>query len=108
VLLLLSVALFQLFFLSVGLVISLLVRRVRNVTPYSMALVFGMYVLNAFGNMLGEDTFELLSPFRHFEPSYITSNGAYDPLILLSLVITVVSIAGSYLLYARRNIAAPV
>jgi ABC-2 type transport system permease protein len=108
VLLLLSVALFQLFFLSVGLVISLLVKRVRNVTPFSMALVFGMYVLNAFGNMLGEDTFELVSPFRHFEPSYITSNGAYDPLIVLSLVITLVSIAGSYLLYGRRNIAAPV
>jgi len=105
---LLSLALFQLFFLAVGLVISLLVKRVRSVTPYTMALVFGLYVLNAFGNMLGEDTFELLSPFRHFAPAYVATNGAYDPLILLSVAITLVSIAGSYLLYARRNIAAPV
>lgn len=108
VLLLLSIALFQLFFLGVGMVISLLVKRVRNVTPFSMGLVFGLYVLNAFGNMLGEDTFELLSPFRHFEPNYITSNGTYDPLVLLSIGITLVSIAGSYLLYRRRDIAAPV
>lgn len=107
-LLLLSIALFQFFFLAVGMVISLLVRRVRNVTPFAMALVFGMYVLNAFGNMLGEDTFELLSPFRHFEPNYITSQAAYDPLIWLSIVITAVAIVGSYLLYGRRNIAAPV
>lgn len=107
-LLLLSIALFQLFFLSVGMVISLLVRRVRNVTPFSMALVFGMYVLNAFGNMLGEDTFEMLSPFRHFEPNYITTNGAYDPLVILSVAITIASIAGSYWLYGRRNIPAPV
>lgn len=107
-LLLLSVAFFQLFFLSVGMVISLLVRRVRSVTPFSMGLVFGLYILNAFGNMLGEDTFELLSPFRHFEPNYITTNGAYDPLILLSISITVISITGSYLLYQRRDIPAPV
>jgi ABC-2 type transport system permease protein len=37
-LLLLSIAIFQLFFLSVGMLISLLVKRVRNVTPFSMAL----------------------------------------------------------------------
>ena len=73
-----------------------------------MALVFGLYILNAFGNMLGEDSFELLSPFRHFEPNYITTHAAYDPLVLLSVTIIVVSIAGSYLLYQRRNIPAPV
>lgn len=107
-LLLLSIALFQLFFLAVGMVISLMVRRVRNVTPFSMALVFGLYVLNAFGNMLGQDTFELLSPFRHFEPNYITTHAAYDPLVVLSIGITIAALVGSYLLYQRRNIAAPI
>jgi len=106
VLLLLSIALFQLFFLSVGMVISLLVKRVRNVTPFSMALVFGMYLLNAFGNMLGEDTLEIITPFKHFDANYIINNSAYDlPLVLLSVVIIIVSIVASYMLYARRNIA---
>ncbi len=36
VLLLVSIIIFQLFFLAVGLVISLLVKRVRSVTPYSL------------------------------------------------------------------------
>lgn len=107
-LLLLSMALFQLFFLTVGMVISLLVKRVRNVTPFSMGLVFGLYVLNAFGNMLGEDTFELLSPFRHFAPNYITAHAAYDPLAWLSVAFIIVSVVGSYLLYGRRDIPAPV
>jgi ABC-2 type transport system permease protein len=108
-LLLLSIAIFQLFFLSVGMLISLLVKRVRNVTPFSMALVFGMYLLNAFGNMLGEDTLEIITPFKHFDANYIINNAAYDlPLVLLSVVIIIVSIVGSYLLYARRNIASAV
>ncbi len=107
VMLLLSMALLQLFFLSVGMLISQLVKRVRSVTPYTMALVFGLYMLNAFGNMIGRDTFELLSPFRHFEPTHIVNQGRYDPLITLSVAITVVALIGSYVLYARRNIPAP-
>jgi ABC-2 type transport system permease protein len=106
--LLISLAVFQLFFLSVGLVVSLMVRRVRNVTPFSMALVFGLYILNAFGGMLGEESIELISPFKHFDPNYIIQNVGYDPLVFVSIAITVVSLIGSYLLYARRNIPAPV
>jgi len=95
---------FQLFFLTVGLLVSLIVRRVRSVTPYSMALAFGMYVLSAFGGMLGEDKLDIITPFKHFEPNYIVSNAAYDPLQLVSVVVIILSIAGSYVLYLRRDI----
>jgi len=105
ILLLASVALFQLVFLTVGVLISLLMKRVRSVTPYTMALVFGMYVLNAFGGLLGEETIELITPFKHFDPNYILGNAAYDlPLMLLSVVFILISVVGSYRLYARRNI----
>jgi ABC-2 type transport system permease protein len=108
-LLLLSIVPFQLFFLAVGLVVSLLVKRIRSVTSYAMALGFGMYVLSAFGDMLGESVLETITPFKHFEPHYIIQNGAYDlPLVLLSIAVIVVSIVGSYLLYTRRDIPAVV
>ena len=109
VLLLLSIVLFQLFFLSVGMVISLLVKRVRSVTPFSMALVFGLYILNAFGGMIGEDSLEILSPFRHFEANYIIKHAAYDlPLVSISVIVTIISVAGSYVLYQKRNIPSAV
>jgi len=109
ILLLLSVFVFQLFFLSVGLVISLLVRRVRSVTPYAMALGFGMYVLSAFGSMLGESKIENITPFKHFDAGYIVQNAAYNlPLVSISVAVILISLVGSYLLYARRNIPAPV
>ncbi|MGD2252325.1 MAG: ABC transporter permease subunit [Anaerolineales bacterium] len=108
-LLLLSAVVFQLFFLTVGVLISLLVKRVRSVTPFAMALAFGMYMMNAFGGMIGEDTLEVVSPFRHFEPNYILKNASYDlPLALLSVAAIVVSMAGSYVLYHRRNIRSAV
>ena len=108
-LLLLSIVVFQLFFFSVGLVISLLVKRVRSVTPYAMALGFGMYVLSVFGDMLGESTLELITPFKHFDPGYIVEHGAWNlPLVLISVVVIVIALVGSYLLYTRRDIPAVV
>jgi ABC-2 type transport system permease protein len=105
VLLLLSNVVFQLFFLTVGILISLLMKRVRSVTSVSMGLAFGMYVLSAFGGMLGEDSFDLITPFKHFEPNYIISNGGYDlPLVLISVAVIVISVVASYRLYLTRNI----
>lgn len=105
VLLLLSIVIFQLYFLSAGLVISLLVKRIRSVTPYSMALGFGMYVLSVFGDMLGESTLELITPFKHFEATYIIQHSAYNVrLVLISVVVIAVCLGGSYVLYNRRDI----
>jgi len=106
-LLLSSLILFQLVFLSVGLVVSLLVRRLRSVTPYSMALAFGSYVLAAFSGMLGDVALEKITPFKHFDPNYIIQHGALDtPLVMISVVVTILSLAGSYWLYLRRDIPA--
>jgi ABC-2 type transport system permease protein len=106
-LLLLGLFIFQLFFLSVGLVISLLVKRVRSVTPYSLGLGFGSYVLSAFSGMLGDVKLELITPFKHLDAAYIVRNAAYDtPLVLLNVTVTLVSLALSYWLYIRRDIPA--
>lgn len=104
VMLLTSIVLFQLFFLAAGLLISLLMKRVRSVTPLSMALAFGMYVVSAFGGMLGDDTIDIISPFKHFEPNAILTNAAYDPLVWISVVLILIAVPGSYFLYTRRNI----
>jgi ABC-2 type transport system permease protein len=106
-LLLLSIVIFQLFFLSVGLVISLLVKRVRSVTPYALGLGFGSYVLSAFSGVLGDVTLELLTPFKHLDAAYIVKHGAHNtPLVLLNVAVTLVSLAVSYWLYIRRDIPA--
>lgn len=108
-LLLFSMPAFQAFFLAVGMLISLLVKRVRSVTPFSMGLVFGLYILNAFGDMIGEEGLEILSPFQHFAPSYIVKHSTWNmPLVLISAAVTLLALAASYRLYARRNIASAV
>lgn len=109
VLLLASLFIFQWFFLSVGLIISLLVKRVRNVTPYALGLGFGMYALSAFSGIQGDVKLELITPFKHFDPNYIVQNNALNtPLVLLSVAAIIVSVVASYWRYIRRDIAAAV
>lgn len=107
VLLLLSILVFQLFFLCVGLVISLLVRRVRSVTPYALGLAFGAYVLSAFSGVFGDVALEYLTPFKHFDAPAIARQGAYNlPLVVLNIAVTVMALAISYWRYNRRDIPA--
>jgi ABC-2 type transport system permease protein len=107
VLLLLSLVIFQLVFMSIGLVISLLVRRVRSVTPYGLGLAFGAYVINGFSGVFGTVELELLTPFKHLDPSFIVLHASYDaPLVLLDVVVILVAIGVSYWLYTRRDIPA--
>ena len=106
-LLLFSLVVFQLIFLGVGLFISLLVKRVRSVTPYGLGLAFGAYVLSAFSGIFGEVKLELITPFKHLDPAYIVQNAAYNtPLVLVDIVIILLTIAVSYWLYLRRDIPA--
>ena len=105
--LMLSIVIFQLFFLSVGLVVSLLVKRVRSVTPYSLGLGFGAYVLSAFSGVFGDVKLEYITPFKQLDPLYFVQHAAYNtPLLLINLSITLVSLALSYWLYTRRDIPA--
>jgi ABC-2 type transport system permease protein len=106
-LMMLSLPIFQVFFLSVGLVVSLLVKRVRNVTPYSLGLGFGMYVLSAFSGVFGDVKLEYVTPFKHLDPAYIIQHAAYDtPLVLLNVGVSLVAVAVSYWRYVRRDIPA--
>ncbi|MCL4562878.1 MAG: ABC transporter permease [Chloroflexi bacterium] len=107
VLLLVTIIIFQLFFLAVGLAISLLVKRVRSVTPYSLGLGFGMYVLSAFSAVLADVKLEYITPFKHIDPAYIVRNASLDtPFVLLDVAVILIALAASYWLYIHRDIQA--
>jgi ABC-2 type transport system permease protein len=106
-LVLLSMPIFQLFFLSVGLLISLIVKKVHNVTPFSLGLAFGAYVINAFSGVFGDVKLEYLTPFKHFDPVHIVENSSFDTrLVLINIAVIVVSLVINYWLYIRRDIHA--
>jgi ABC-2 type transport system permease protein len=102
---LLTVLFLQLFFLTVGLAVSLMVKKIPSVIPVSMGTVFGLYILAAFGSSMGENKVDYLTPFKHFETTAIVNTGEYDlPKMAISLAVIALAAAASYVLYKRRNI----
>lgn len=97
--------LFQLFFVGIGMLISVLVKKVKSVLSFSMALAFGMYIIAATASIIGEERLSYITPFRHFEPNAFVIEGGYEPvMVIISAAVVVVSIGAAFFLYGRRNI----
>ena len=105
IVLLASVVLFQLFFLNIGMLISVLVKKVRSVISFSMALAFGTYIINAVRAIIEGEILGYITPFYLFDPQYILEHGKYNFLPFIVAVLIIVSSALlCYRLYLRRNI----
>lgn len=96
---------FQLYFLSIGMVVSVSVKKISSVLSYSMALAIGLYVLNSLKSLFSADIFGYISAYSHYSPAYILVEGHYPLLFtVLSLLIITTSLTMSYFLYLKRNI----
>ena len=96
---------FQLFFMSIGMLVSMLTKKIPSVISYSMGLGFGMFILTSMGSLISNDIIQLISPYSHFDPGFILVEGVYDwPLAFISFGLIILSLGGSYFLYLRRNI----
>lgn len=105
ILLLSTIVLFQLLFLTVGMVISVLVRRIRSVLSFSLGLSFGTYILNAVRAIVGGETLGYFSPFYYFDPAVILDKGTLNvPMVSISVLVVILSIIATFALYTRRDI----
>lgn len=106
IVLLLSVPLFQLFFISIGLLVTVMTKKIKSVLSYALALSFGLYILNALRGIVGGKTLGLVTPYYHFEPSNILTTGEITfQRYWLTLIIIVLGHLVCYLKYPKRNIS---
>lgn len=97
----------QLIFISLGFFISVVIKKIKSVLPVSLGVVFGFYILDMFGSVIGGDKIKYLTPFKYFDLAHIIEKGKYETrFIILSLVIIVAAIGGSYVLYYKKDISA--
>lgn len=103
--LLLTLPIFQLVFLSLGMIISLFFKKVRSVLSLSMGLAIGLYVVNSVRGIIDSNILGYFTPYYYFEPGAIVLNGEYDwKLLLIGVSIIVISLISSYIVYNKRDI----
>ena len=97
----------QLIFLAIGIVVSVIIPKLKSVLPVSLGLVFAFYILGAVIATGENDTARFISPFKYFNLSYILNNERYEtPYLIVGAVIVVVAIAASYIIYLKKDIHA--
>lgn len=101
-----TLVLFQLFFVSVGMVISVSLKKIPSVISFSMALGFGTFILASFKSLLSNDVWGYFTPYSYFDYNYILINGEVEQLgLIICLAVIATSLSATYFLYQRRNIA---
>jgi ABC-2 type transport system permease protein len=100
---------FQGFFLAVGAALAVWLPRLRASLPYALGLAFGMYALNAAGDLQGRASpLERLTPFAAFDPSQVVRHGGYEPgAVALMVALSLLALAVAYARFLRRDIPAP-
>ena len=97
---------FQLLFYAVGLLISVLLKRMDSPLPFSMGLSIGLYILYSFESVIADTPLKYLVPYDYFDMGYIIDNEAFKTSgLVISLAVIAVGIVGGYILYNRRDIA---
>ncbi|MEH7248384.1 ABC transporter permease subunit [Neobacillus niacini] len=102
ILLSLTVFFVQLLFLAIGIIISVIVPRIKSVLTVSLAVVFAFYFLGMFSS---EEAKRYLSPFKYFDTAYIMDNSRYEMSFLITgAIIIILAIAASYYTYGKKDI----
>lgn len=98
----------QLIFLSIGLIVSVFFKKIKNVLPISLGFVFGFYLIGALLSAgKDSDTARILSPFKYFDIPYIIKNKSYEnQYLIISAVIIIISFAATYVIFNKKDIHA--
>ncbi|KGE19366.1 ABC transporter permease subunit [Paenibacillus wynnii] len=105
--LLLSLTLFivQLIFLAVGIVISVMARKIKSVLTVSLATVFSFYFIGTLGGITDEQTIRYFTPFKYVDTAYILKNSGYEvSYLIVGAVLIAIAMGASYYVYSKKDI----
>lgn len=97
----------QLIFIALGVVISVIARKIKSVLTLSLGTVFTFFIVGMLVSTGNDEAKRYLSPFKYFDTAAISRNSSYEPSFLLAGAgIVLISLLISYFVYIRKDIHA--
>lgn len=94
----------QMFFIGFGLLLSVLIKRIKSVLPITMGVVFAFFVLQMLNETLNEESLTYVTPFAYFNMSSMIKDKAIDgTYLILDAVLIVLFITLTYVIYKRKD-----
>ena len=99
-----SILLLQLWFMACGMLLSIIMPRIKNVVTTAIAVPFGFLVIGMIGAVIGDDALRYITPFKYVDYQYVIRHHSYEPqYIILSVIIVIMCLIVSFCIYARRD-----
>jgi ABC-2 type transport system permease protein len=100
----LSLLLVQLFFAAFGLLLSVIISKIKTVLPITLGVVFGFWALQMLNQSLEGSQLAYITPFAYFDPSQIIASGGYEPIYLgIDLTMIVIFTILTYVIYNKKD-----
>ncbi len=97
--------LFSLTFYFLSIAISVLIKKIKSVLPFSMGLVTITYFIGVLADITNSNIYNYLTPFKCFSPTTIIENrGFLLENILISAVLILGSIVLAVIVYNKKDI----
>lgn len=105
-LLMLGIFIIQMIFLSVGMLLAAVLKRYKRSGSIGVSLLMGLYIASIFMSFSENlDFIKYITPFKFFESSYILRELQFESVyVVISSVIIVVSLIGTFVVYPRRDL----
>ena len=101
----LSLFFIQFFLLSFGIMLSTFMTELNSEIPLTLGIVFGFYVLQLLNQTLGEEKISYLTPFGHFDTSYISQNASFSTThLIFSVSLSLLFLILAYIIYNKKDI----
>ena len=108
--LLMSLTLFlvQLVFLALGALFAVSIPKIKSVVSVTLPAVFGFYIVGMIGDVLENDKFRYITPFKFYDPIYIIQHASLESrYVIIEAVFIAVAIAASYVIFVKKDVRAP-
>lgn len=100
-----TLLLVQLIFLALGALFAVIIPKVKSVISVTLPTVFAFYIIGAIGDVLGNDSFRYVSPFRFYDTTYIITNASLESRYLaVEAAIVIVAIVLAYVIYLKKDV----
>lgn len=100
----LTLILIELFFVALGLLLSVIIKKIRNVLPIALGTVFAFWVIQMLNQTLADPTLAYFTPFAYFDlAGIITSRGYESRYLFTNIILVIVFTASAYYIYQHQD-----
>ncbi|MEN6351193.1 MAG: ABC transporter permease subunit [Syntrophomonas sp.] len=94
-----------LFFAGLGLLLSVIIKKIKTVLPAALGIVFGFWVLQMLNQSLADPVLAYMTPFAYFDIAKIIVARAYESAYIITDAVLIVSFTAlAYIIYRRKDI----